>query len=139
MLLEPVLTTSPHLFGSSFSKFGGHGGELSTCLSLLLYLARLCSGAKLNVWVGMGLYYRHCEGFIGWNTVAFNGNEAGNLQANISVAESIVNVEITKNLLCFICDDEEGDKVLSRVIDISERETFATVFSNVLVYDPLLK
>ncbi len=55
MLLELVFTTSPHLFGFSFSELGGHDGELGTRPSVVLYSARLCKSAKLEVEVGTGL------------------------------------------------------------------------------------
>lgn len=55
MLLELVFTTSPHPFGSLFSKFGGYGGELDTRPSIVLCSAGLCKGAKLEVGVGTDL------------------------------------------------------------------------------------
>lgn len=49
MLLKLVITTSLHSFGFLFSKLEGHGCELGTQSSIVLYMARLCESAKLEI------------------------------------------------------------------------------------------
>ncbi len=46
---------SPYPFGSLFSDLGGYGGELDTCPSVILCLAQLCNGAKLEIGARMDL------------------------------------------------------------------------------------
>ncbi len=50
------------------------------------------------------------------------------MQADLSAAERVANVELTENLLRFVYDDRGGEKVPSGVTDPSEGETFSTVF-----------
>lgn len=76
ILLELVLMTSPHPFGSLFFKLKGYSGELGTCPSIILCLARFCKGAKLEVRAGTGLICQRCGGITGLNAVAFTGAKA---------------------------------------------------------------
>lgn len=73
------------------------------------------------------------------NVVAFIGNEAGDIQADLSIAKDAVNIEVIKNLLYFICDNERGDKVLSEITNLSRGKNSSTVFFDFLVCNPLLK
>lgn len=123
-----VLTTSPHPFGSSFSKLRGHGNKLDTHPAIVLYSAWLYKGTKSKVSVGTGLIYQRCRDVIGSNVVAFIGGGAGDVQINLSAAEGTVNVEVTENLLCCVCNDGRGDEIPSRVTDPSRGETFSTIF-----------
>lgn len=50
------------------------------------------------------------------------------MQANLFIAKGAINIEVIKNLLYFVCDDKRGDKLSSRVNNLSKRETFSTVF-----------
>lgn len=111
MLLELVLTTSTHPFGSSFSKLEGYGGKLGTRPSVVLCSVGLCEGAKLEVEAGTVLICRRYNGITGSNAVAFTGSGAGDMRADLSTAKNTVNAEITKDLLYFVCDDEGGDKI----------------------------
>lgn len=52
--------TSSHPFDSLFFELGGYGIELSTCLFIVLYLARLCEGAKLEVEARTSLICQCC-------------------------------------------------------------------------------
>ena len=70
---------------------------------------------------------QRCEGVTGFNTVAFIGGGARDMQANFFVAESAVKVEVTEDLLCIVCDDEGKDKVFSEVTNSFKGETFSTV------------
>lgn len=139
MLLELVLITSSHPFGSSFSEFEGYSGELGTCLSVVLSLTRLCEGAKLVIRVGTGLICQHCGDITGSNVISFTKSGARDVRANLSTVEDVVNAEVTKDLFCFIYDDGEEDKVSSGVNNFFGRETFSNVFFNVLVCDSFLK
>lgn len=127
ILLELVLTTSSYPFGFLFFELGGHGDKLGTCLSIVLCLAGLCKSAKLEVRVGTGLICQHYRVVIGSNMVAFTGGEAGDVRADLSTTKSVVNAEVMENLLCFICNDRGGDKILLKVIDLSRKKTFSTV------------
>ncbi len=90
MLLELVLTTSLHPFGSLFSELGGHNGELGTRPSVILCLAQLCEDAKLEVGAGTDLICRRCEGIIGLNVVAFTRSGVGDVRVNV-IADQLVN------------------------------------------------
>ncbi len=128
MLLELVFTTSLHLFDSLISELGDHDGELDTCPSIILYLAGLCEDTKLEVRAGTSLICWRCGDVTGSNVVVFIGSEAGDIRADLFAIEDAVNAEVTKNLLCFIYDDERGDKVSSGITDPFGKETFSTVF-----------
>lgn len=87
-----------------------------------------CKGAKLKVRVGTGLTC-WCYGNINSsNAIVFTKDGARDKQADLSIAKSTVNVEITKDLLCFVCNNRRRDKVSSGVIDPSGKEIFSTVF-----------
>lgn len=128
MLLELVFTTSPHLFSCLFSELKSHGNELGTYLSIILYLAKLCKGGKLELGARTGLIYQHYRGVTSLNVVAFIRSEAGDVQANFSTAESTVNVEVIEDLLYFVCDNRGEDKVFLRVTDLSGAKTVSTIF-----------
>lgn len=106
MLLELlVLTTLSHPFGFLFSELEGNGGKFNTHLSLVLYLAGLCEDIKLEVRAGTSLIYQCYKGIIGSNAVAFIGGGVGDIQVNLSAAESTVNAKVTEDLLCFVYND----------------------------------
>lgn len=42
--------------------------------------------------------------------------------------EGIVNIEVIKNLLSFVYDNEEKDKISSRVTNLFGKKTFSAVF-----------
>lgn len=128
MLLELVFIMLSHPFGSLFFKLKGHGGELGTCSFVVLCLTRLCEGAKLGKEVGTGLTCQRYGGVIGSNTVVFTRARAGDMRAYLSAAKSVVNVKVTKDLLCCICDDGGRDKIPLVVTDLSGGETLLTVF-----------
>lgn len=120
--------TLTYLFNSSFSELEGHGGELGTCLSVLLCLVELCEGPKWKVGAKIGLICRHYEDLTSSNVIALTRVRAGDMQTDRTTTEDIVNIEVIEDLLCFICDDGREDKVLSRVTDPSREETFSTFF-----------
>lgn len=118
----------PHPFGSLFSKLEGHGGELDTCLSIVLCLAQLCESAKQEVRVGIGLICQCCGGVTGLNAGTFTGGKVGDIRVDLSAAKCAVNTKVTEDLLCFVYNDRRRDKVLSGVTNPSRGETFSTVF-----------
>lgn len=61
--------------------------------------------------VEIGLIYQCYGGVTDSNMVAFIRGEAENVQVNWSTTESTVNAKVTKYLLCFVYDDERGDKI----------------------------
>lgn len=117
-----------HPFSFSFSELEGHGGKLGTCPSVVLCLARLYKGTKLEVRAGISLIRRCCGGVMSLNAVVFIGVGVENVQVDLSTTLDAVNIKVTEDVFCFVYDDEGGDKVPSRVTNPSERETFLTVF-----------
>ncbi len=86
MLLKLVLTTLPHPFGFLFSELESHGGKLGTRPSVVLCLAQLYKGAKLEVGAETGLICRCCKGVISLNAVVFIGGGFGNVRVDLSTA-----------------------------------------------------
>lgn len=70
---------SSHLFGTLFLKLEGYDGELGTRLFVILYLAGLCKGAKLEVETRMGLICQRYEDVNGSNAVTFIGDKTGDV------------------------------------------------------------
>lgn len=128
ILLELFLIMLPYLFGSLFSKLKSHNGKLGTCLSIVLYLVEFYEGTKLEVGAEIDLICRYCRGMTGLNMIAFTGNGAGNVRNDLSATKDIVNIEITENLLYFLCDDRREDKLPSGVTDSFGGETFLNIF-----------
>lgn len=128
MLLELVLTISSYPFGSLFSELGGHGSKLGARSSVILCLTRVCKSTKLEIRVERGLICQHCRGVTSSNAVAFTETGGGDMRANLSIIKGAINIEVTEDLLCFVCDDRGGDKISSRVINSSEREIFLIGF-----------
>ncbi len=91
-------------------------------------MAKLCDGVKLEIGAGTGLICQYYEGIIGSKAIAFTKDGVGDVQADLSVAEGAVNIEVTKDLFCFVCNDRGGNKVSLGVTNPAERETFLTVF-----------
>lgn len=120
--------TSSHPFSSLFFELGGHGIELITCLSIVLYLARLCKGVKLEVEAGTSLICQCCEDVTSLNVVVFTRGGAEDKRANLSAAEGAVNTKVTEHLLCFVCNNTGRNKIPSGVTNSFSEETFSAVF-----------
>lgn len=121
MILELVLMTSPHPFSFLFCKLEGRGGELGTCPSVILCLAGLYKGAKLEVGAGISLISRSYRGVISSNTVVFTVAGVGDVQANLFTTKGVANAKVTKDLFYFIYDNRRRDKIPSKVTDLFSR------------------
>lgn len=119
--------TSPHPFSSLFFELRSNGGELGTCLFVVLYLAGLYKGAKLEVEAKTGLICWRCRDIIGLNAIAFTGDGARDMQADLSAAEDAINANTIGDLLYFVYDDGRRNKVLSVITDLFRGETFLTI------------
>lgn len=86
----------PYPFGSLFSKLKGDNGEFGTRPSVILCLVGLYESIKLEIEAVTGLICWYCEGVTGLNMLAFTKDRAGDVQANLSTAESTVNTECNK-------------------------------------------
>lgn len=139
MFLELVFITLSYSVCSLFFEWGVYNSKFGTRSFVILYLAKLCKSAKLELGAETGLIYWRCKSVIGLNVVVFIRVEVGNIQANLFVVGSTINIKVTEDLLCFICDDGREDKIPSEVIDHSRGKFSWLFFSEVLVCNLLLK
>lgn len=102
-------------------------------------MCRLCKGAKLEVKAETDLIYQCYGSVTSLNTIAFIGSGVRDMQADLFIVESAVNVKVIKNLLYFICDNKREDKVFSKVTNPYRGKLSQLFFSNVLVCDLFLK
>lgn len=111
-----------------FCKLRGHNSKLGINSFIILYLVRLYKGTKIEVEAWMGLMSQYCEGVINSNIVAFTWGKVKNIYANLSTIKGIINAKITKNLLCFICNNRRKHKIPSEITDFFRKEIFLTIF-----------
>lgn len=87
---------------------------MSLALTNLLFCFHY-KGIKPYIKIETGLICWDCEGVIYLNAGAFTWVKARDMQANLCAFKNVVNLKATKDLLCFISDNRERNKIPSRV------------------------